>query len=647
MCGVSGIFHYAEPERPIDMALLRHMTRLLAHRGPDDEGFHVRGPIGLGHRRLAIVDLTATGRQPMASADGTAWLSYNGEFYNHMDYRAGLEGHGFRFRGRSDTETLLNLLVHAGPHALANAAGIFAFAFWDAREQRLLLMRDPLGVKQLYYYDDGRRILFASEIKALLACPDMPRDIDYEAANQYLHFHTPLFDRTFFRAIKQVRAGEYIEVRASGVQARRYWHLDGFAPRTGSTADQVLELRQTMAQVVQDQLQSDVPVGAFFSGGIDSCAIATFAKNAGTPLRCFGVHFEHPDVIDERPYQEAAAKALDLPLTLMTVDANQLPEDLLQLTYFQDQPVIGPAMLPMYHVSRLAAGQVKVCLGGQAADEVFAGYARYALAHPSHVMLSMLAGARPSARLPGAAGSTHIGGNLLKQLFSWRNMRRLAHSALLPTAAARYFDNFVLLRESAWHALSADPAWINRRAAWQIFNDTLADSPAHDMGDKLLHWDMQTYLTGLFQQDDRMSMAHSLESRVPFADPRMVRFAFHTPFDLKLRGGSTKWILRQAMVNDVPPAVLSRRKVGFDTPMAAWFRGPHLGFVRDLLTSQRARERGLWNPKQVEALLGNLRHPQWFDVVWKLVSIEAWATTFVDAVAPAQMQTPWRMAGSG
>ncbi|HET6346032.1 MAG TPA: asparagine synthase (glutamine-hydrolyzing), partial [Myxococcota bacterium] len=340
-------------------------TRLLAHRGPDDEGYHVGGGIGLGHRRLAVVDASPQGHQPMGDSSRGLWLSYNGEFYNHRDYRPRLEAHGYRFRGQSDTETLLYLLDRGGPDALAEVAGIFGLALWDERRRRLVLARDPVGVKQLYYHDDGRRIVFASEIKALLACPWVPRRIDLQAVNEYLHFHTPLFERTFFEGIEAVRPGEYLEITGRGVRPRVYWHLGGFDPRPGAPEEHVQALRALLSQVVREQLMSDGPVGTFFSGGIDSSAVASFAVRQGFPLQGYGVHFKHPDVIDERPFQEAAARAIGLPLELITVDAAGFPDDLMRLSYLQDQPVIGAAMVPMYHVSRLAARAVKVCLGGQ------------------------------------------------------------------------------------------------------------------------------------------------------------------------------------------------------------------------------------------------------------------------------------------
>jgi len=636
MCGVAGIFHYADATARVDTDELLRMTRRLRHRGPDDEGLHVEPALGLGHRRLSIVDLTPSGHQPMPAADGAFWISYNGELYNHLTFRPRLEAHGHRFRGTSDTETLLRMLVEYGPRILSEAAGIFALAFWDRAARRVILARDPLGVKQLYYHDDGRRVVFASEVKALVEAAGVPCELDTTALNQYLHFHTPLFERTFFRNIHQVQAGEFVEIDRHGIRRRRYAETDGFQPRHETAAESVEELKSLLQSVVHEQLMSDVPVGAFFSGGIDSSTIAAFARKSGRRVKCFGVHFsDHQDVIDERPYQIAAARALGLELELTTVDPAAFPDDLLRLTWFQDQPVIGAALIPMYHVSRLASQSVKVCLGGQGADEIFGGYARYALVNPARVISSWLSrGVEGAADSAAPAADSHVTGNLMKQLLDARNVRRLARRLHVGESwSGRYFENFAQVPEREWRRVFPDAAVVSRRAARRQFEATIARSPALTPGDKILHWDIQTYLTGLFQQDDRMSMANSVESRVPMADPRIVRFALHTNFDLKLRGGATKWVLRQAVSDVIPPAVLNRRKVGFDTPAEAWMRGPHRDFVRDLLLSSAARSRGYWSAAGVEAVLANTGSPYWFDMVWKLVSIEAWATGFLDSAA--------------
>jgi len=628
MCGIAGIFNYRRPDEPVDRLVLERMTRALAHRGPDGEGFHLDGPIGLGHRRLAIVDLSATGAQPMSNEDGSRWIVYNGEFYDHAAYRAELEGRHV-FRGRSDTETLLHLLEERGPQGLARISAILAAGFWDASARTLTLLRGALGVKQVYFHDDGERVAFASEIKALFEVPGVPREVDEEAVNQYLHFHTPLFDRTFFRGIRQVEPGCWRSWTQDGARGGgTYWSLTDFETPAGGEAQRAEALGGLLGQVVSDQLMSDVPVGAFFSGGIDSSAIASYAARAGRPPRCFGLHFAGQGVVDERPYQEAAAKALGLELELMTLDGSTFADDLPRLLRQQDQPVIGAAMLPMFHVSKLAARSVKVCLGGQAADEVFGGYARYSLAHPLRTALGMLT--RRGAGAP--TGGAVVGGNLRRQLLEVSTLRRLLQNVGNALDwRALYFGNFAKVPEETWLELFDARELVSRDNAWQTFRQAVDRSPARDPAAKVMHWDAQTYLPGLFQQDDRMSMAVSLESRVPFADPRLVEFAFRLPFEDKIRAGASKWLLRQAVSDVLPELVINRRKVGFDTPIAQWMSGPHAGFVRETLLSRRARERGWWRPAAVEQWLGRTHHPLWTDVVWKVLCVELWAQAFLDA----------------
>lgn len=633
MCGIAGAFCYADPDRPVDRELVTRMTRALAHRGPDAEGFWFGGNIGFGHRRLSIVDLSATGAQPMANDDETCWLNYNGEFYNHREFRPRLAARGARFRGPSDTETLLRLLEE-GPESLADVAGIFAFAFYDGRSKTLTLARDHLGVKQIYFHDDGRRILFASEIKALLEDPAVTREVDPEAVSQYLHFHTALFERTFFRGIRQLLPGEFMRVTRYAANVRRYWALDDFSKFDAGAGQMVEQLQHQLSQVVGQQLMSDVPVGSFFSGGIDSSAIAAQASRSGTAPLCFGVHFSDQGVTDERPFQEAAAQALGLELHLITMDGEAFPDEFGRLIRQQDEPVIGPAMFPMARVSQLAARHVKVCLGGQAADEVFGGYARYALGRPLHVVRSWFAGRYGVAdpALPSNQPGSKVGGNLSRQFAEGGTIVRLARNARhLANWETSYFEHFAKVAESSWLRIFDSPDFCSRERSRSLFHEVVRGSPARDPLDKIMHWDVQTYLTGLFHQDDRMSMASGLESRVPFADPRLVKFAFRIDPDLKLRAGASKWILRQAVADVLPSLVLNRRKVGFDTPAQRWMTESHADFVRETLLSTRARQRGFWNPRGLQNLLDHSREPGWFDIAWKALSIELWAASMLDS----------------
>lgn len=630
MCGIAGLYSHGDQEAQVDRKVLARMARSLAHRGPDGEGFFVDGPVGLSHRRLAIVDLSLTGAQPMATEARDAWIVYNGELYNHLDFRPLLEAKGVRFRGPSDTETLLYLLRMFGPDALEDCAGIFGLAYWDVRARRLLLARDPVGVKQVYFHDAGRRVAFASEIKALFHVPGVPREADGEALNDYVHFHAPLFRRTFFKGIEQLGQGEYRLFSERGSRSKVYWQLNGFEPSRRKPEETVEELSELLGRVVREQLMSDVPVGAFFSGGIDSTAVASFARKAGKTIRCFGVHFTGQGVIDERPFQEAAAKALELPLDLVTVSGADFPAEMDRLLYQQDQPLIGPAMIPMYHVSKLAGSHVKVCLGGQGADELFGGYARYALAHPARVASGLLRG-RSGGGTESLGRPSHVGGNLLRQLADGKVLRRLAASGLsFGGYQRRYFNNFASVPDAIWGSLFRGSSWYSRKRAWGSFREGLVASTAVDPGDKLMHWDQRTYLPGLFAQDDRMSMASSLESRVPIADPRIVRFAAHVPFNQKMTAGASKWVLRKAVAGVIPDWVLNRRKVGFDTPAERWMRTLHRGWLRDLFAAPVSGRLGLVDATAAKRFMEEDDSPDWFQAMWKLTCIEVWTRVFLE-----------------
>lgn len=638
MCGVAGTFNYRSNDRPVSADLLNEMSRRLIHRGPDDMGVYIDGPIGFAHRRLSIIDLSPTGHQPMQTPDGRACVCYNGEIYNHTELRDSLRNHEISFRGASDTETLLELLRHRGIDAIKQLIGIFGFAYWDAVHRRLTLARDPLGVKQMYLYDDGSTVFFASEIKALLAVPHLQRQVDPEAVNEYLHFHTALFERTFFRHVRQVKAGEYLTIDSAGVRSTQYWSITDFSDRPDLAEQQVMDLRHLLGDVIGQQLMSDVPVGTFFSGGIDSTAVAAFATRAGQRPLCFGVHFSGQGVIDERPYQEAAAAALGVELQLVTLDGKSFPDDMARLLYLQDQPVLGAAMFPMDRVSRLASRSVKVCLGGQGADEVFAGYGRHALVEPWRGVMALLQRTRSTEQNQGSTPSVMPvarSGNIWKQLADRKTLKRLGVIGPdLISWRARYFRQFARVPEQKWLSLIDAREFVSREAARTTFKDAIARSAAQTPLKKVLHWEMQTYLTGLFHQDDRLSMGWSLESRVPLADPRVVSFGFRTPSSLKIRDGSSKWLLRQSLKGVIPDWVLTRRKVGFDTPAERWMRTDHAEFVRETLLSSAARSRGWWNPKAVEVHLNATSSTDWFDVTWKLLCIETWAQYVLDGRDP-------------
>ena len=624
MCGIAGIFNYHD-SRPVDPTLLDRMTDLLSHRGPDGRDTYVAGPIGLGHRRLAIVDLSEAGRQPMATADGNVVITYNGETYNHADFRDELQADGIRFRGHCDAETILYLYAKYGVEAFAKLVGIFAFALWDARERALYLVRDPMGVKQVYAWTDGKSLVFASEAKGVLLHPQVRREADLEAVGEYLHFHSTTSERTFFRDVRLLPPGHYLRVSANGIVQRRYVPPEDYAPLGLSAAAATDQLQQTISSVVRSQLMSDVPVGCFVSGGIDSSVVAKYARQF-TPeghLSGFGCYYRGPNVVDEEPYAREVSKALDVALRV----TRPQPSDFLSLfpraLWHQDEPKIGPAMISMWKVAELASREVKVCLGGQAADEIFGGYARYATATPARILAAELrnrvsrrGGVAPTVQKQLAKGNN--AGRALRLLNPMHGWRR------------RYFDTVAQIRKTTLRALFNDDTVTDRDRYMARFREVIAECPSGDPMDQVMFWDRRVYLPGLFVQDDRMSMAHGLETRVPLADPRLVRLALRIPNGWKLNGLTSKWILKQALRGVLPEWVINRQKAGFDTPAGSWFAGEGNEFVRELLHGRTTRERGLFNTVATAGLIDTLT-PANETIIWKLINIEQWFRLFIDA----------------
>jgi asparagine synthase (glutamine-hydrolysing) len=628
MCGIAGIFFYRDGG-PVDAALLARMSELVKHRGPDDSGVLVTRDLGLAHRRLSIVDLSPAGHQPMGNEDGSAWLVYNGEIYNHQDFRESLRARGHRFRGHSDGETLLHLVEEEGAAAFSKLAGIFGFAFWEARTRKLYLVRDPLGVKQVYWHDDGERVIFASEIKALLADPSLPAALELAAVNQYLHFHTPVEETTFFRGIRLIPPGHYLEVSEQGVRLHRYSPLEDYTPASGAVTGRIEGLRSLLREVTASQLMSDVRVGCFLSGGIDSSSIATFASQAiaRDDFIAFGCYYPGSSVTDERPFAAEVAKALAIELAYVSPEGEKAAEILPLALWHQDEPKIGTAMLSMWFVSELAARSVKTCLGGQGGDEIFAGYARFSMVHPLRNLWA--AACRRFAR----GGDARVKDTVQRQVSARNVSRMLGALHLLGGWEKRYFDTFASLPEEPLLRLfRGDRSLVSREKAFETFHDLVARCPSREPFNRALYWDMKTYLPGLFAQDDRISMAHGLETRVPMADPRVVAYALTLPPSDKLNGLATKWILKQAVAPVIPEWVLNRKKEGFATPLEEWLDGPLAPLVREALLSEKVRQRGLMDAKEVASWVEGEKktHPHRGAIVWKLLNIELWHRIFLD-----------------
>jgi len=632
MCGICGIAIPKQLNRRVSESRLVAMRDTLAHRGPDDAGLYLDGGVGLGHRRLSIVDLGG-GRQPMANEDHRVWIVFNGEIYNHRDLRPGLEERGHQYRTVSDTETIIHLYEEQGARAVERLSGMFAFAVWDSERRELLLARDRLGIKPLYYALDGDGALyFASEIKALVEACAVAPEINYAALPDYLANHAPSGEETLFRGVKRLPPGHTLTWRDGQVEIRKYWDVS-FA-RNGhsvvSDRDAVEQWTELFREAVRSHLMADVPLGVFLSGGIDSSAIAAvMSRMTPEPIKTFSVGFAEREA-NELEYARMVARAFDTDHHEMIVSPADFFAVMPKLIWHEDEPLGHLASVPLYFVSELAARHVKVVLTGEGSDELMAGYYRYWKTLYNLSLGALYHGWTPeSLRRAARAGIASLpDGSSLR--------RRLSQTflALMPDVESLYLDNFAVFSRAQQLSLLTPEA--KKRAGaldpYAVTRQRFAQSDATTTLNLLLYADTKTYLHELLMKQDQMSMAASLESRVPFLDHTLFEFTARLPERMKLRGLTTKYVLRRSMKGILPKPILTRRKMGFPVPVGAWFRGAYRSVIDDYALSARSLERGVFDPTFVRNLVaehqsGARDHSQ---RLWSLVNFEMWARQFID-----------------
>ncbi len=621
MCGIAGIFHF-DPHAVVDETLLRAMSTAITHRGPDEDGFYVNGPLGLTNRRLSIIGL-ADGRQPITNEDETVWTVFNGEIYNYPDLKKRLEERGHRFRTTTDTEVLVHLYEDHGSGFVEHLNGMFAIALWDDRARRLLIYRDRLGEKPLYYTTVAGRLLFASEIKAILRDPRVERAVAPEALYDYLSFQYNPRRQTIFRGIQRLKPGTMLEVTAEGITERTYWEIPVARPRARPEAEYLDELRMLLRDSVRRRLLSEVPLGAFLSGGLDSSVVVGLMTEAlERPVQTFSVGFTVPGGYDESEHAARVARhfgAEHHPLVVESVDVERL---LPQTVHSLDEPIADFAAIPTYLVSQFARRSVTVVLTGEGADELFAGYDHYRfpslLERYSHVP-------EPLRRLlshAGAAAPARIGKALAAGALDVLGGFRLLKSVFRPAELEEVLSGDVRAR-------------LNGAAAQPDFARLFERGRDLDVLNRYLLADLATWLPeDLLMKVDKMSMSVSLEARVPYLDHRIVELAATMPSDLKWRGGG-KYILKRLAAGLIPRDIIERRKHGFRLPLDRWFRRELRPMAEDLLLGGRARGRGLLEPGPVAALwqryLGG--DDTRFMQVWTLLNLELWCRGFLDGDA--------------
>ena len=623
MCGIAGIINL-DADQPVDVERLRRMRDVLRHRGPDGEGLWTDGAVGLAHRRLSIVDI-AGGAQPMTTPGGGACIVFNGEIYNHPELKPRLEAQGHQYRTRSDTETILHLYNDAGEACVEQLTGMFAFAIWDREKGQLLLARDRLGIKPLYYALTDQHLLFASEIKGILASGYIEPALNERAIPEYLANGFVAGPETFFRGVRKVLPGRMMTWSArSAIRERRYWSL----PEPGTTAPANLkamsrELRERLSDAVRSHLMSDVPVGLFLSGGIDSTALAALmASMVKEPIKTFSVGFPEREG-NELHYARLAAQSIHSDHHEVVITGDDFFAALPRLIWHEDEPIAFPSSVPLYYVSALAREHVKVVQTGEGSDELFCGYDRYRV-----TAWNQRLGTGYGRVMPAFARKTV---SRTVSALPWFARRYLGRTflTLAPDVRSLLFENFAFFNERVRHqilteALRSQDPFIDLMRCY--------DQSTGSFVDRMTHTDVQTYLVELLMKQDQMSMAASVESRVPFLDHKFVEYVISLPAATKLRGWQTKSILREAMRDLIPPQILTRRKMGFPVPVGSWLKSRFSPLIDEFVTGSRATGRRLFNAEFLKAMAEEHRSNRvpHGTRLWLLMNLEIWQRIFID-----------------
>lgn len=627
MCGFVALVD--RHRRSISRPLLERMGARLAHRGPDGHGCHVDGHVGMFHHRLAIIDIEG-GQQPMADARGDLWIVFNGEIYNHVELREELRARGARFRTRSDTEVLLEAYRAWGEHCLEHLNGMFAFFLYDRARRRAFVARDHFGIKPLYVFAGREFIAYASEIKALLVHPGVAARLDAERLQDYVTFQFVVDDGTLFEGIRKVLPGHYqiIDLFNGNIDTHRYWSPSYEVDTSYTEARALEELHALLEDTIRLQVRSDVPLGAHLSGGIDSSLVTTLASRRCPGITAYHGRFDAGEAFDESRFAIEVAESCGARLVTLTPTEDDFIDTLPDLIWAMDEPLAGPGLFPQYMVSKRAAADVKVVLGGQGGDELFGGYARYLVAYLEQA-------------LKGAIFETYEEGehivslaSIVPNLASVRQyvplLTRFWKQGLFEPMDRRYF-RLIDRSEAALEMFGRDfRAAYDPERVYGRFN-ALFDQP-HTLSyiNKMLNFDLCAVLPALLHVEDRVSMAVSLESRVPLLDPRIAELVAKLPPGLKFKGGRLKYLLRQAARNVLPARVIERKdKMGFPVPLHLWARGRAADFFRDVLLSRSCRERGLYDTVMVERLLQN--EEPFSRKLWGLLCLELWFQRFIDA----------------
>jgi asparagine synthase (glutamine-hydrolysing) len=619
------------------------MCRIMAHRGPDDDGFYSDGPAGIGMRRLSIVDL-ATGHQPISNEDGSLTIVFNGEIYNHLSLREQLVARGHAYRTHSDTETIIHLYEEYGRDCVQHLRGMFAFAIWDRNRKTLFIARDRLGIKPLYYKLSPERLLFGSEVKVILAHGGIRPEFDRSALPEFLAFGYLSGQDTFYTGIRKLLPGHTMEIGLNGkAEIRQYWDLDASSTHESRDEDYyVSSYRELLEGAVNSHLMSDVPLGVFLSGGLDSSAVAALmTKIRREPIETFSVGYTE-QTYSELPFARIVSDHIQSQHREVLVSEQDFFNALPYLIWHEDEPIVWPSSVSLYFVAKLARERVTVVLTGEGSDETLAGYTRYAFTLKNASLDRAYRNVVPDALRRGlrnAVATSPLLGATLR--------RKLEHTFLAKDGASWasfYFDNFfsafaaaeqneLLTREFA-SEFASSTAYKNVLEYWEYSSG--------EMLQRLLYTDIKTYLVELLMKQDNMSMAASIESRVPFLDHVLVEFATRIPREVQIEGLAGKTILKKAVEDILPHSTIYRPKLGFPTPWSGWLAGPRLETIREMLLEPRSLDRGYFRREAIERLFNEHRdkHRDHYDRIWRLLNLELWHRTCLEGEPHGEIGQP-------
>ena len=630
MCGICGRLNF-DPGSRVERGVVERMLNTIRHRGPDDEGVYLASNVGLGHRRLSIIDLK-TGHQPLSNEDGSVWIVFNGEIYNYLELRRLLLAKGHIFNTQTDTEVIIHLYEEFGAECLEKLRGMFAFAIWDEKTRTLFVARDRVGIKPLYYCLTNSTLIFASESKAILADLSVNREMAPEIIDRFLTFHYLPGEETLFKNIRKLPPGSYLISKDGRNEVRQYWDLH-FPPSIDRPSDSLSReaAEEQLLYLLRDSIDlhmlADVPIGVLLSGGVDSTAVLSYAVESAKDVSSYTVGFSGDlGVTDERPYAKIAAKAFNTQHHEITIGAAEFAAFLPEYIWHMEEPVCEPPAIALYYVSQLAKKSVKVLLSGEGGDEAFAGYSNY------RNLLWLERTKRSFSWLNGSAGR---GFGLASSLFQSQRLAKY-----VPLMDASFPDYYYSRTSTSQPSSESDlrrlyslefARTINRESTVEPIRKLHASARGLNTLDAMLYIDTKSWLPDdLLIKADRMTMANSVELRVPLLDHKILEFAAGLPTDLKIRRFTTKYLAKRALESRVPKPILRRPKAGFPVPYESWLRCDLRTWVTDILLDRKTMSRGYFDEAAVRALLA--RDSAYSKEIFSLLTLEFWHRAFVDPV---------------